>query len=399
MGSPEALNILALNSGSSSLKFALYRMDGAETLLWSGRLDGIGRDGGSRLRVMKADAGVLRDQSLAVPDHAAAITVFFEWFRRQDGVDIDAVGHRIVYGGERYWDPQPITAEMEAYLQRFISRAPEHMPQAITVIRAVRSVLPDICQFACFDTAFHRYMPKVARMYPLPRSYFDEGIVRFGFHGLSYAYVMQELARMAGQKAAPGRIIVAHLGSGASMAAIRDGQALDTTMGLTPMGGLMMSTRPGDLDPGVLLYLLKDKGLSPVAVEELLSHRSGLLGVSGVSPDMRDLLAVEKTNPDAAEAIALFCYLARKLLGSLTAVLGGLDTLVFTGGIGENSATIRQRLCDGLEFLGISLDPMRNTEDAAVISSDQSRVTVRIIETNEEWVIARAGAQLRRKPS
>jgi acetate kinase len=245
-------------------------------------------------------------------------------------------------------------------------------------------------QVACFDTAFHRQMPKVARMLPLPRALFDEGIVRFGFHGLSYEFVIQELERTAGAAAARGRVVIAHLGSGASMAAVRDGRTLDTTMGFTPTGGLMMSTRSGDLDPGVVLHLLQEKGLSPADVNEMVNHGAGLLGVSGIAADMQELLAAEAANPRAAEAIALFCYTARKYLGALAAALGGLDTLIFTAGIGENSPAVRQRICEGMEFVGIQLDAERNAQNAPIISPEHGSVTVRVVRTNEELMIARA---------
>jgi acetate kinase len=247
---------------------------------------------------------------------------------------------------------------------------------------------PAVPQVACFDTAFHSRMPRVARLYALPRRLAEEGIIRYGFHGLSYEYVMEELRRLE-PEAAAGRVVVAHLGNGASMAAVRGGVGVDTTMGFTPTGGLVMGTRSGDLDPSVPLYLLGERGLTPAEVSDLLNKQAGLQGVSGTSADMRDLLDREPDDRRAAEAVALFCYQAKKFLGALAAALGGLDALVFTGGIGEHSATVRERVCEGLEFLGIRLDPDRNGAHSPVISSDATAVTVRVVPTDEDLMVAR----------
>ena len=265
---------------------------------------------------------------------------------------------------------------------------PTHLPQAIAAIEAVGRAYPAVPQVACFDTAFHGRMPRVAKLYALPSQLAEEGVIRYGFHGLSYEYVMEELRRLD-PKAAAGRIIVAHLGNGASMAAVLGGVGVDTTMGFTPTGGLVMGTRSGDLDPSVPLFLLQERGMSPTEVSDLLNKRAGLLGVSGTSADMRDLLDREPTDGRAAEAIALFCYQAKKFLGALAAALGGLDTLVFTGGIGEHSATVRERVCEGLEFLGVRLDPDRNSAHARVVSSNGSAVTVRVVPTDEDLMVAR----------
>ena len=271
--------------------------------------------------------------------------------------------------------------------------APDHLPQSIQAMQAAVKAYPNLPQVACFDTAFHRHMPRIAQLYPLPRHFADEGVIRYGFHGLSYEYIMQELRAMAPQEA-EGRVLIAHLGNGASMAAVRGGIGIDTTMGFTPAGGLMMGTRTGDLDPGVLLYLLAERGMTPAALNELVNRQAGLLGVSGISADMRDLLERESADGHAAEAVALFCYQAKKYLGALAAVLGGLDTLVFTGGIGEHAASVRLRICEGLEFLGIRIDPRRNEAHAPVISREGSSATVRVMQTDEDLMIARHTREL-----
>jgi acetate kinase len=275
-----------------------------------------------------------------------------------------------------------------ADLQTLVPIDPNHLPQAIAAIEAVGRAYPTVPQVVCFDTAFHSRMPRVARLYALPRQLAQEGIIRYGFHGLSYEYVMEELRRLD-RDAAAGRVVVAHLGNGASMAAVRGGVGVDTTMGFTPTGGLVMGTRSGDLDPSVPLFLLEERGLTPTEVSDLLNKQAGLLGVSGTSADMRELLDREPDDMRAAEAVALFCYQAKKFLGALAAALGGLDALVFTGGIGEHSATVRERVCEGLEFLGIRLDPERNAAHAPVISSDDAAITVRVVPTDEDLMVAR----------
>jgi acetate kinase len=290
-----------------------------------------------------------------------------------------------VYGGRQYKEPQLVTPELVVALKESVPLAPEHLPRELKAIEAVGRAFPGLPQVACFDTAFHCHMPEIATLYPLPRHFRNDGLMRYGFHGLSYAYILEKL----GQEAAGGRLIIAHLGNGASMAALKDGKPLDTTMGLTPAGGLMMGTRSGDLDPGVILYLIEEKGLPASRARDVVNRQAGLLGVSGVSSDMQDLLRKEAHDPRAAEAIALFCYQAKKFLGALAAVLGGVDTLVFTAGIGEHAPSIRQRICEGMEFLGIRLDPERNRANASRISSRESAATVRVIKTDEEIMIAR----------
>ena len=294
----------------------------------------------------------------------------------------------------RYSQPQQVTAAVLAELRRLSPYDPEHLPAEIGLIEAVTRRYPDLAQVACFDTAFHRDMPKVARLLPIPRRYAEMGIRRYGFHGLSYAFLMKELARIGGSDEANGRVILAHLGNGASMAAVRSGKSVDTTMGFTPAAGLPMSTRSGDLDPGLVSYLARTERMSVVQFHEMVNARSGLLGVSDISSDMRDLLARERSDVRAAEAIALFCYQAKKWIGAFAAALGGLDTVVFTGGIGENAPNVRARICEGLGFLGIELDGAPNAAGEPIISKDGSKVRVRVIRTDEEVEIAKSVYEL-----
>jgi acetate kinase len=302
-------------------------------------------------------------------------------FLRERNLDLRVVGHRVVHGGTAYDQPRLVTPELLDTLRSLIPIAPEHLPQEIAAIEAVARLHPGLPQVACFDTAFHRKMPRVAQLYGLPRELADQGILRYGFHGLSYEYIAGEAPR--------GRVIAAHLGNGASLAAIRDGASVDTSMGFTPTGGILMSTRSGDMDPSVILYLEREIKMAPEQVAAILNERSGLLGVSGLSSDMTDLLAAESGNPAAAEAIAVFCYQARKYIGAYAAALDGVDTLVFTGGIGENAAPVRWRICQGLGYLGVRLDEQANDRNAGVISGPESRVSVRVIRTNEELIVAR----------
>jgi acetate kinase len=300
------------------------------------------------------------------------------------------VGHRVVHGGPKYNEAQRISAAIIEELRRLSPFDPQHLPGAIALIEAFQRRAPDLPQVACFDTAFHNDLPRVARILPIPRRYEEQGLRRYGFHGLSYAFLMEELARLAGPETARGRVILVHLGNGASLAAVHEGRPMDTSMGFTPAAGVPMSTRSGDLDPGLGWYLARTENMSAEQFNEMVNSRSGLLGVSETSSDMRDLLQREKQDMRAAEAVALFCYQVKKWIGGFAAALGGLDTLVFAGGIGENAPTVRARICDGLEFLGIELDDNRNTANEGVISKDASRVAVRVIHTDEEVMIAKA---------
>lgn len=364
-------------------------MGQSESLILSGIIERIGLKP-TILKIKDAQGETNVEDNLYLRDHDAAFKALFEWLRKNSAVNkIDAVGHRIVHGGIEYSRPQGITPELMEKLNELVALAPDHLPNEITGIMAINKTYPGLTQVACFDTAFHRQLPLRAKMYPLPRRLFQEGIMRYGFHGLSYEYIMQELMTVAGEKVARGRIIIAHLGSGASMAAVKDGKSMDTTMGFTPTGGLMMGTRSGDLDPGILIYLLHEEGLSPNSLNEMLNIYSGLLGVSGRGSDMKFLLDNETKSSDIAEAIYLFCYQAKKFLGALCTALGGLDTLIFTGGIGENSPAIRKRICDDMTFLNIYLDPIKNESNKPIISFDGVPTTIRVMKTNEELMIAR----------
>jgi acetate kinase len=388
--------VLAVNSGSSSIKVGLFRMGRTETPLLSGSLAGIGLSSGE-FCVTDADGAILVQRKLRLPEHGEALKALIDWLRSEPNpAQFDCVGHRLVHGGSRFSRPQVITPDLMNVLDELRPFAPDHLPHEIKAIRAFGQAFPEVKQVACFDTAFHRGMPRVAQIYALPGELWREGVMRYGFHGLSYEFILGELAREAGAAAARGRLVMAHLGNGASLAAVKDGKSCDTTMGFSPAGGLVMSTRTGDLDPGVIIYLLKEKGLEFSAVNRMVNKEGGLLGVSGLSPAIKELLEVEANNPKAAEAIELFCYQARKFIGALAAVLGGVDTFVFTGGIGENAPLIRRRICTGLGFLGISIDERRNKANAPVISRKGAAVTVRVIKTNEELMIARHAREVLR---
>ncbi len=390
---PARSRILAINVGSSSLKFALFTAGDRPGRLASGRVEKIGLpDAAWTLAVA---GGPPEARRIDAPDHAAAVGTLIEWLGRGVGfAALAAVGHRVVHGGARYHQPERVTPVVIEELRRIIPLDPDHLAGEIEAIEAFRRHDADLTQVACFDTAFHHDLPRVARILPIPRRFEAAGVRRYGFHGLSYASLMEELERVAGAAEARGRVILAHLGSGASLAAVRDGKCVDTTMGFTPAAGLVMGTRTGDLDPGLVRFLMRSEGLTAEGFDHLVNHESGLLGVSETSPDLRDLLARQGDDPRAAEAVALFCQQAKKWIGAYAAALGGLDTLVFAGGIGENSPEVRRRICEGLEFLGITLDGGRNAVDGLMISTDAGPAKVRVIRTDEEWMIARATVRL-----
>jgi acetate kinase len=328
-------------------------------------------------------------RSVTAPDHAVAVGVLMDWIDEHFGPEVlTAVGHRLVHGGPKYGEPQRITPDMIEELRRLSPVDPEHLPEEILLTEAVHRRFPDLPQVACFDTAFHHDLPRVAQLLPIPRRYEALGVRRYGFHGLSYAFLMGELTRLVGSEAARGRIILAHLGNGASLAAVRDGKPVDTSMSFTPTAGVPMGTRSGDLDPGLVGYLARTEGLDAKRFNQMITFESGLLGVSETSSDMRDLLDLETRDVRAAEAVALFCYEVKKRVGAFAAALGGLDTLVFAGGIGENAPAVRARICDGLGFLGIELAQDRNAANEAVISAATGRVAVRVIHTDEGRMIA-----------
>ncbi len=381
--------IIALNTGSSSIKFALYEIGEAERLVFTGSLTKIGNPHGM-FSVQDNQGNSLASVGVETQNHDTACDYVFSWILSQnEGRKPDAVGHRIVHGGPHYSNPQIVTPELIASLDTLSPYAPEHLPQAIKAVRHVAGLFPGTLQVTCFDTSFHSTMPAVAKLYALPEFIRKEGVQRYGFHGLSYEYILLELKRQRGMPAVEKRIILAHLGHGASMAAVKNGKSIETTMGFSPAGGLVMSTRTGDLDPGVILFLLQQNRMTPATIKEMVNRQSGLIGVSGSTDDMRDLLDAEQVDDSAKQAVELFCYQARKYIGTLAAVLGGLDTLVFTGGIGEHSPEIRSRICDGLEFLGIRIDEKKNSINSAEISFESGQVELRIIKTNEELMIAR----------
>ena len=386
---PASSNILTVNGGSSSIKFALYQAGALTQRKLMGKIDRIGLSG-TKLTFNDTFRDQQGSRSIEAADHSSAVNFLIDWLEQQVGLThVTAIGHRVVHGMQ-HSQPEHITQSLLDELHCISSYDPDHLPHEIELIEAFRKHCPELPQVACFDTAFHHTLPRVARLLPIPRRFDAMGIQRYGFHGLSYAYLMQELERIAGVEAAHGRVILAHLGNGASLAAVHDGRSVDTSMGFTPAGGLMMGTRPGDLDPGTAWYMMQSENLTPPQFNQLINHECGLLGVSETSSDMSDLLEREATDVRAAEAIALFCYQVKKWIGAYTAVLGGLDTLVFAGGIGENAPAVRTRICDGLRFLGIEVEEKRNVTNTGVISAKTSRATVRVLHTDEEVMIAKS---------
>jgi len=379
--------ILSINCGSSSLKFSLYHLVSTDLEL-TGNINRIGEEKAS-LEIKDSSGQILDSRFTHYENFNAGVKDVIDWLKKNGHqYQIDAIGHRLVQGGPDHRQPEKITDQLLADLQQYIYLAPNHLPSEISTIQAFQSAYPDVQQIACFDTSFHRNMPSYAKNYPLPLKYKEKGLFKYGFHGLSYEYIMQELA-IGHTPITEKKIIITHLGNGASMAAVKNGLSVDTTMGVSPMGGLVMGTRSGDLDPGVLLFLLNQYNMTPAELEDLLSKRSGLQAIAGVS-DVRELLNMESESAEAKEALAVFCYSAKKYIGSLAAAMDGLDILVFTGGIGQNSAIIRERICQGLGFLGIDLDKKANFKNELIISKDRSRVAVRVIKTNEELMMARS---------
>jgi acetate kinase len=382
-------SVLTINGGSSSIKFALYETAQPLKRGLCGTVDRIGLSG-TNLTFHDPTKKQPESRKLAAADHKSAANFLIDWLQGQNGFgSVRAVGHRVVHGMQ-HTAPEVVSQALLDELHRISPNDPDHLPREIELIETFRQRHPNLPQVACFDTAFHQTMSRVAKLLPIPRRFDAKGIQRYGFHGLSYAYLMEELTRLGDPSATKGRVILAHLGNGASMAAVRDGKSIDTSMCFTPTAGLVMSTRSGDLDPGLAPYLARTEQMTTKQFYEMVNHKSGLLGVSETSSDMRDLLDLEKQDVRAAEAVALFCYQAKKWIGAYAAALGGLDTLVFAGGIGENAPAVRARICEGLSFLGIELNESRNAETAAVISMEASRVTVRVIRTDEELMIARS---------
>lgn len=389
--------ILVINAGSSSIKFALFGCDAVpgDQAALAGQIDGIGTS--PHLRAKSADGRQLAERDLAISgnvdtQHAESLAQLLEWIdAHDDDFRLIAAGHRVVHGGTRYDAPVLLTPVAIEDLAALIPLAPLHQPHNLAAVRAIAASRPALPQVACFDTAFHHSQPPLAQLYGLPRALSAKGIRRYGFHGLSYEYIAERLPEHLGASA-NGRVIVAHLGNGASLCAMRARRSIATTMGFSALEGLLMGTRGGNLDPGVLLYLLDHEGLSAAALTDLLYKRSGLLGVSGISSDMRSLLASHESS--AREAVDLFCYRIAREIGSAVAALQGLDALVFTGGIGEHAAVIRQRICRDAGWLGVTLDEAANTSNAVRISQPDSKIAVLVLPTNEEYMIARHSARL-----
>tara|TARA_R110000787_G_scaffold193862_3_gene305373 strand:- start:3078 stop:4280 length:1203 start_codon:yes stop_codon:yes gene_type:complete len=381
--------MLIINAGSSSIRFAHYRVDESLKQILHGRIERIGIPG-TRL-IMMDISGETIDRAIDIPaDPTAMAASFSDWLEASEIMSsVQAVGHRLVHGLS-HTEPERITPALLAELAGISPFAPEHLPRELALIDALQKRFPSLPQVACFDTAFHTSMPRVAQLLPIPRRFEALGVRRYGFHGLSYTYLMEELASLGDKAATKGRVILAHLGNGASLAAVCNGKSIDTSMGFTPTSGLPMSSRSGDLEPGVASYLEQRENITATEFQQLASCESGLLGISETSADVRELLAMEDTDNRAREALALFCYQTKKWLGGYTAALEGLDTLVFSGGIGENAPVIRARICEGLGYLGITLDPQANADNAEVISSGTSAVTVRVIATDEALIIARS---------
>lgn len=389
--------ILIINAGSSSIRFAQYRVDEPLQRILHGRVERIGIPG-TRL-IMVDISGETIDRTIDIPaDPTAMAASFVDWLEASGGISsVQAIGHRLVHGLS-HTEPERITPALLAELAGISHFAPEHLPRELALIEVLQERFPSLPQVACFDTAFHTSMPRVAQLLPIPRRFEALGVRRYGFHGLSYNYLMEELVSLGDPAATAGRVILAHLGNGASLAAVRNGKSIDTSMGFTPTSGLPMSSRSGDLEPGVASYLEQRENITATEFQRLASQESGLLGVSETSADVRELLAMEDTDNRAREALALFCYQTKKWLGGYTAALEGLDTLVFSGGIGENAPTIRARICEGLGYLGITLAPQANADNAAVISTATSAVTVRVIATDEALIIARSVHRLLQFP-
>ncbi|MGK2864525.1 MAG: acetate/propionate family kinase [Chitinophagaceae bacterium] len=386
-------NILVINGGSSSIKFALYSMDEKLNNILSGKIKRIGLDNPE----FTVTHNLTKEKSEIIIDATnfkEAAELLIERLKEQKYFEeTDCIGHRIVHG-MNHTHPEIIDDKLLKELHGISEYDPDHLPAEIEMIELFKKEFPKLLQFACFDTSFHTNMPRVAKILPIPRRFYKAGIQRYGFHGLSFTYLMETLKNINGKDESKGRIILAHLGNGASLAAVKDGKSLETTMGFTPASGLVMGTRPGDLDPGVAWYMMQSEGMTAAKFNHLINHESGLLGVSEISSDMQDLLQKENEDVRAAEAVDLFCYSVKKWIGAFTAVLNGLDTLVFSGGIGENAPVIRSRICKGFEYMGIEIDEEENKKNANVISSGKSNVKVYMIPTDEESIIAKSTKEL-----
>ena len=385
--------LLTINAGSSSIKFAFYLVNTENTRLSSGHIENIGDEHPS-FHFSEEDTLEAISLPLKINTYPGAVDFLTEWLRdRPEMKTVKAIGHRIVYGLNRE-KPVIITDEILAELDHSTKYDPEHMPGALSLINGLRIKFPGTQQIACFDSSFHTSMPTVAKMLPLPRRYFEKGIRRFGFHGLSYTYLMEQMVKLDGNESAQGKIILLHLGNGASLAAVRFGKSQDTSMGFSPASGMLMSTRSGDIDPGLAWYLLQEDRMTPDEFSHLVNYESGLLGISGSTGNIEELMKTKNSDPRAEEAVEMFCYQVKKYIGAFASVLGGVETIVFSGGIGANSPAIRERICQGLQFLGVQLDFARNVSNEQIISDQSSTVKIRVMKTNEELMIARLTAGL-----
>ena len=384
--------VLAINGGSSSIKFSIFTLDKNPTCLLTGALEAIG-SAASCLSVTYD--GSTHNFARAAMDYTTAVNQVAAWLSQFDKKNnIKAIAHRIVYGGNRYYAPQHITTDLVSELRRATELDPDHLPGALLLVETIQSLFPHTPQLACFDTAFHKDMPLVAQLLAIPRRYFDKGIRRHGFHGLSCEYLMNALTELDGNYVSHGRVLLAHLGSGSSVTAVRDGKSIDTSMGLSPCSGLPMGLRSGDLDPGLLWYLGQLEALDAQAFQRMVNHESGLQGISGISGDIRELLKIQTRNNQAAEAVEFYCYQTRKWICAMAGALGGVQTLVFSGGIGENLPEVRARICAHLEFLGVELDAEKNLANNPLISSLKSQVLVRVIHTDEAQMMAQHLAEI-----
>lgn len=380
--------LLTANAGSSSVKFAVFHAADLNTEAFQASVENIGQ---ATARIITNGSAM----SAEIPTHdAAAELLMSALVEKIPAGSIVAIGHRIVHGGPNYYRPQLITTQLTNDLHELDAFDPEHLPAQLSLIETLTYQFPGTPQIACFDTAFHHDLPTSARLLPIPRRFAAEGMRRYGFHGLSYEFIVTELRRVEGEVAANGKVIIAHLGSGASLVGLKNGKPIDTTMGMTPASGIPMSTRSGDLDPGLVLYLERTQGYTPDKFNHMVNFESGLLGISETTADMKTLLEIENQDERAKEAIELFCYQAKKSIGALAAGLGGVNTLVFTGGMGENAPKIRAKICEGLEFLGISLDQRQNEQGARLISAPTSQAGVHVIHTNEAITIARQTSEV-----
>lgn len=389
----ENLNILTINGGSSSIKFAMYGMAENPNKIVSGQIKRIGLHNPA-FTVTKSTSDKKNQIKIDAKDFKEAAEFLIDWLNKQKYFDqVSCIGHRIVHGME-HTHPEIIDDKLLKELNKISEYDPDHLPVEIEIIELFKKQFPALLQVACFDTSFHTTMPRVAKILPIPRRFDKAGIRRYGFHGLSYSYLMETLKNIEGEDKSNGGIILAHLGNGASLAAVKDGKSMDTTMGFTPAGGLVMGTRPGDLDPGVAWYMMHSEQMNTKQFNHLINHESGLLGISEISSDMQDLLKKESSDVRALEAVDLFCYQVKKWMGAFAAVLNGLDSLVFSGGIGENAPAIRSRICKGFDYLNIEIDEKENNKNAMIISTAKSKVKVYVIPTDEEIIIAKSAKEL-----